>query len=189
MVWVKRRVEPLVDSRQVRRGYIHDLLLNLVEVSMRSFPVVSMLVAVPALIQAHMMELESTRHLPIEDEARDFMAGYADDLRAGRRQAIVNRYDKRGAFRVGEGEKLLESLEMIRAAYLTQWTPPKFFEWRNLSFEPLSSDAVLVIGLFDWGTGNGRSASFSYTALLNRQDGSLKIRLEDESMERRLTPT
>jgi hypothetical protein len=97
----------------------------------------------------------------------------------------VERYDRRGAYRVGEGEKNLESWELIRAAYLTQWTPPASFSWRDLSYEPIGTDAVMVIGLFDWGLADGRRLAFSYTGLLMRQDGELRIRLEDESMSPR----
>ncbi len=153
---------------------------------MRLLPILSMLVT-PALFQAQVSGIGSPVE-PIEDEARRFMVGYADDLRSGRRLAIANRYNKRGAFRVGEGEKIFETPDMIRAVYLTQWVPPKTFEWRNLSYEVLSADAVLVVGLFDWGTGDGRKVAFSYTGLLTRQDGVLRIRLEDESVERRPAP-
>jgi hypothetical protein len=151
---------------------------------MRWFPLVSMVMAMPALFQVQLTGVEASAQ-SIEKEARDFMLGYADDLRSGRRLAIANRYDKRGAFRLGEGEKTFETPEVIKAAYLTQWTPPRTFEWRNLTYEVLSQDAVLVIGLFDWGTGDGRKVAFSYTGLLVRQDGSLRIRLEDESVDRR----
>ena len=146
---------------------------------MRWFPVMSMVMAMPALFQVQLSGIESTTQ--IEKEAREFMAAYADDLRAGRRLAIAARYDRRGAFRVGEGEKTFETPEVIRASYLTQWTAPTTFEWRSLSYDVLSNDAVLVIGLFDWGTGDGRKVAFSYTGLLLRQDGTLRIRLEDES--------
>lgn len=151
---------------------------------MRWFPVVSMVMAMPVLFQVQLTGAELSTQ-PIEKEARDFMAGYADDLRSGRRLAIADRYDKRGAYRVGEGEKTFESPEMIRAAYLTQWTPPRTFEWRNLSYEVLSHDSIIVVGLFDWGTGDGRKISFSYTGVLVRQEGSLRIRLEDESVDRK----
>lgn len=143
-----------------------------------------MLVTFPALFQAQVTGHKSSTH-PLENEAREFMAGYAEDLRSGRRHLIAARYDKRGAFRVGEGEKIFETPEMIRACYLTQWVPPRTFEWRNLSYEVLSGDAVVVVGLFDWGTGDGRKVAFSYTGLLTRQDGVLRIRLEDESIERK----
>ena len=151
---------------------------------MRWAPLTSMVMAFPALFQVQVAGGSSTK-LPIEQEARDFMIGYAHDLRSGRRLAIANRYDRRGAFRVGEGEKVFETPEMITAAYLTQWSPPKTFEWRNLSYEVLSSDAVVVVGLFDWGVGDGRKVAFSYTGLLVRQDGTLWIRLEDESLDRK----
>lgn len=135
----------------------------------------------PALFQVR--ELAAARgDVPIDIDAREFMAGYADDLRHGRRQSIVDRYDRRGAYRVGEGEKNFESWNLIRAAYMTQWTPPVRFGWRELSYEVVSDDAVLVVGLFDWGLADGRKLTFSYTGLLVRIEGELRIRLEDESM-------
>lgn len=135
----------------------------------------------PALFQVRDL-ITSSDQVPIDVDAREFMSGYAEDLRHGRRQAIVERYDRRGAYRVGEGEKNLESWDLIRAAYMTQWTPPASFAWRDLSYEPVGNDAVIVIGLFDWGLADGRRLAFSYTGLLVRQDGELRIRLEDESM-------
>lgn len=135
----------------------------------------------PVLFQVR--EIAAARdEVPIDIDAREFMAGYADDLRHGRRQSIVDRYDRRGAYRVGEGEKSLESWDLIRAAYMTQWTPPARFAWRELSYEPVGNDAVIVVGLFDWGLADGRKLTFSYTGLLVRIDGELRIRLEDESM-------
>lgn len=135
----------------------------------------------PALFQVRDL-IDSSDQVPIDVDAREFMWAYAEDLRHGRRQSIVGRYDRRGAYRVGEGEKNLESWELIRAAYMTQWTPPASFVWRDLSYEPIGNDAVVVIGLFDWGLADGRRLSFSYTGLLVRQEGELRIRLEDESM-------
>jgi len=38
------------------------------------------------------------------------------------------------------------------------------------------------VGLFDWGLADGRKLTFSYTGLLVRIEGELRIRLEDESM-------
>jgi hypothetical protein len=144
-------------------------------------PLIPSMLFLPALFQVR--ELVSAREqTPIDIDAREFMAGYADDLRHGRRLAIVDRYDRRGAYRVGEGEKNLESWELIRAAYMTQWTPPARFAWRELSYEVVSVDSVIVVGLFDWGLADGRKLTFSYTGLLVRIDGELRIRLEDESM-------
>jgi hypothetical protein len=137
----------------------------------------------PALFQVR--DLITSEQVPIDVDAREFMAGYAEDLRSGRRQSIVDRYDKRGAYRVGEGEKNLESWELIRAAYMTQWTPPASFAWRDLSYEVIGNDSVIVIGLFDWGLADGRRIAFSYTGLLVKHNGELRIRLEDESMSPR----
>ena len=69
---------------------------------MRWFPLMSMAIA-PALFQVQLAGVESPTQ--IEKEAREFMAAYANDLRAGRRLAIVARYDKRGAFRVEDESK------------------------------------------------------------------------------------
>ena len=144
-------------------------------------PVIPGLMFLPALFQVR--EIGDARdQTPIDIDAREFMAGYADDLRHGRRQQIVDRYDRRGAYRVGEGEKSLESWDLIRAAYMTQWTPPARFSWRELSYEVVSESAVIVVGLFEWGLADGRSLTFSYTGLLVRSEGELRIRLEDESM-------
>ena len=116
-------------------------------------------------------------------EAEAFMASYADELRAGNRAAIAARYDRRGAWRLGHGEKSFEQWPAIRDFYAgPQWRPPASFEWRELSFEPAGPDAVVVAGLFRWGSGGGgEPRTYSYTALLVRRDGELRIRLEDES--------
>jgi len=116
-------------------------------------------------------------------EAEAFMARYADELRAGNRAAIAARYDRRGAWRLGHGEKSFEQWPAIRDFYAgPQWQPPASFEWRELSFEPAGPDAVVVAGLFRWGAAGGAEPrTYSYTALLVRQDGELRIRLEDES--------
>jgi hypothetical protein len=114
-------------------------------------------------------------------EARAFMDAYARDLRAGNRDGIVERYDPRGAYFVGQGRKELVPLDSIRANYHGQWRPPSGFSWQDLSYEVAGPDAVVVAGLFVWSGSNGRSATYSYSGLLLRQGGRLRIRLEDES--------
>lgn len=123
---------------------------------------------------------------PIVREAEAFMAAYAADLRSGDRAAIAERYDRRGAWRLGHGEKSFDSWEGIRTFYASSsWQRPSSFAWRDLSFEPMGRDAVLVAGLFDWGVGEGKPpVTVSYTGLLVRQGGKLRIRLEDESAKR-----
>jgi hypothetical protein len=152
---------------------------------MRFVSIMPSVMMLPALFQVHGVGASARATAPIEDDAREFMSRYADDLRHGRRRAIADRYDRRGAYRVGEGEKTLEEWHLILAAYLTQWSPPATFGWRELSFETINDDAIVVIGLFDWGLPDGRKLSFSYTGLLVRQDGEMRIRLEDESMSPR----
>lgn len=150
---------------------------------MRWSSIFPMFIAFPALVQAQGSEVSTFPPAPIETEARGFMDDYADDLRSGRRQALANRYDKRGAYRVGEGRKILETMESIRSNYMSKWAAPASFAWRDLSFEPLGADAIVVTGFFDWGTAAGKKLVFSYTGLLVRQKGELRIRLEDESAD------
>ncbi len=117
----------------------------------------------------------------LASEARAFMESYATDLRAGRRDAIIARYDPRGAYMMGRGQKQLLPTDSITAIYRgNQWQPPATFAWSDLSFEPVGPDAVVVTGLFDWGVSAERTMRFSYTGLLLRRDGRWMIRVEDE---------
>lgn len=114
-------------------------------------------------------------------EAQAFMASYAEDLLAGRRDAIIARYDTRGAWLVGHGAKRLMPVDSIAALYRGGWQPPATFAWRDLSYEVAGPDAVVITGLFDWGMASGGKVTLSYTSLLVRRDGRWMIRVEDES--------
>lgn len=116
-----------------------------------------------------------------ERELRQFYDAYADDLRAHRREAIANRYDSRGYFALGNGSKRFVSFEDNKKNYTTRWTGPKSFEWRDLSFEILSSNSASVVGLFDWTNASGAKDTLSYTGVLTKQSGQWRIRVEDES--------
>jgi hypothetical protein len=116
-----------------------------------------------------------------EREIKEFFDSYAEDLRQHRREAIANRYDPRGYFRMGNGSKTLVSLEDVKNRYLTKWVGPKSFEWRDVSIEVLSPAAAVVVGLFDWQRDAGEKETYSYTGLLVKQSGKWRIRLEDES--------
>ena len=122
---------------------------------------------------------------PIVAEARAFMAKYAEDLWQGNRAAIAARYDREGAWHVGPTNAELEPWDKIDARYRRRWAPPASFQWQNLAFEPISADAVLVVGRFQWWPqGNAERAkplTYSYTGLLVRRDGELRIRLENEA--------
>jgi hypothetical protein len=126
----------------------------------------------------------------VVEEARAFMDSYARDLLAGNRAAISARYDRGGAYFMGNGRKEFEPYDSIAARYGgPRWSPPATFEWRDLSFEPVGPDAVVVVGRFLWGRrGAAAPVALSYTGLLRRQDGVLRIRLEDESVDPRTLP-
>jgi hypothetical protein len=113
--------------------------------------------------------------------AKVFMLEYGNDLLGGKREAIINRYDPRGHYRLGNGKKAFLSLDEVKENYLGKWNPPISFAWRDLSFEAIGSDAMVVSGLFDWETSSGEKRTYSYTSLLLLQNGAWKIRLEDES--------
>ena len=116
-------------------------------------------------------------------EAEEFMRTYASDLLGGRRAAIGARYDRRGAYLVGEGAKRFAPYDSIVALYASaRWSPPVSFEWQDLSYEAVGRDAVVVVGKLLWGFASDKPPiAVSYTALLRRQDGQLRIRVEDES--------
>ena len=120
-------------------------------------------------------------------EAQQFMSDYARDLAAGDRAAIARRYMRGGAWFLGHGRKEFEPHARIEARYAgPEWAPPRSFEWRDLSIEPVGRDAVMVAGLGLWEPADGGPiVTLSYTALLIREDGELRIRLEDESTPQR----
>lgn len=153
---------------------------------MRSILRTAVAVSFAALAASCAVNAEVQRDRDPEAEARAFMESYAQDLRSGAREAIVARYDRRGAYMVGNGRKELLPTESLRGIYTgTDWQPPATFEWRDLSYEVLSDDAVMVVGRFEWTDAAGKMLPISYTGLLLRQDGEWRIRLEDESVSPR----
>lgn len=121
-------------------------------------------------------------------EARAFMESYARDLQAGNREGLADRYDRRGAYMLINGEKLLEPYDSIAARYRTSWRPPATFQWEDLSYEVVGPDAVVVAGRFAWTRAGAPAVRYAYSALLLRQQGALRIRLEDESVDVRAIP-
>lgn len=121
---------------------------------------------------------------PLVAQAKTFMARYADDLIQGDRTAVAARYDPNGAWHVGPTGAELESWEKIDQRYRRRWAPPSSFEWQGLSYEQVGPDTVLVVGGFHWWPLKKSDAPplvYSYTALLVRRGGELKIRLENEA--------
>ena len=115
----------------------------------------------------------------IEAEARAFMAAYAEDLREHDREGIAARYDPDGAWMIFDGERGFVTAPELRRSYLEKWRGPESFAWRDLAYEVVGPDSVVVVGGFDWGRG-GKVNAMSYTGLLRRRDGALRIRLENE---------
>jgi hypothetical protein len=117
-----------------------------------------------------------------ERELREFYDTYRDDLVKQRREEIANRYDSRGYFSLGNGRKELVAFEENKRHYLKDWTGPKAFEWRDLSYEVLSPTSAAVVGLGEWTAASGQKTVLSYSALLTKQAGQWRIRVEDESV-------
>jgi hypothetical protein len=116
-----------------------------------------------------------------ERSVREFFDSYAEDLRGSKREAIADRYDRRGAYMVGNGSKELVPFEQVKDRYLNKWSGPKAFNWKDLSVEIVSKNSAVVTGLFEWQTPSGTTFKYSYTGLLIKQEGKWRIRLEDES--------
>jgi hypothetical protein len=117
-----------------------------------------------------------------QEEIKSFFKDYEEDLRLHRRQAIADRYDTGGYYRIGNGDKSFVSFKDNQNRYLTSWVGPKSFHWKDLSIEVVSGDAAVVTGLFEWQDGSGINAVISYTGLLVKKGDQWKIRLEDESI-------
>ena len=118
---------------------------------------------------------------PIVGEARAFMERYAGVLRAGDRAGIAALYDRRGAHLQGFGGDKWETHAQITAAYRDKWSPPLAFEWHDLRYEALGPETVAVVGRFTWTPAQGNPTVASYTAVLVRREGALRIRVEHES--------
>lgn len=121
-------------------------------------------------------------------DARAFMVGYARDLLAGDRAGIAARYDSGGAWMVHAGHARLFPHERIARLYAEDWSPPAAFEWRDLVFIPSGEDAVTVVGRFVWTSAGEEPALIAYHGQFVRQDGQLRIRVEDETPVAPQTP-
>ena len=116
-----------------------------------------------------------------EKEVRLFFDTYAEDLQKHRREAIAERYDRRGTYFLGNGQKELRPFEAVKERYVNKWKGPKSFEWKDLSFEILSPTVAAVLGRFEWQTADGKTFNYSYTGILTKRGDQWRIRVEDES--------
>src|SRR5262245_22371394 len=117
-------------------------------------------------------------------EAKVLLATYQEASMAGNGRALAALYHSEGAWWLGDGKKSFATPDSIAKFFAVDkpvGVGPAEWEFHDLSFEPIGSDAVVVAGRFHWRSKDGRSDTLSYSALLVRQGGSLKIRVEDES--------
>jgi hypothetical protein len=152
-----------------------------IRVLVTSFTSLALVDVGPLLPARHAVEA-SPVVLDLRAEAAAFMAAYANDLRRGDHAAVAARYHSAGVYELRPGTKRLSSADVVTARYATDWRPPATFEWRDLSYEVVGPDAVIVVGLFAWATATGAAPLVqSYVALLQREHGPLRIRLEAEA--------
>lgn len=119
----------------------------------------------------------------VEEEARGFMAGYESEMRERNGEALAARYHRQGAYWLLHGRKRFLEHDSIVGYFRETWSAPAEFRWDDLSFEVLGRDAVVVVGTMRFDDADSRSAIGSYTALLVREDGVLRIRVEDEAFD------
>ena len=155
---------------------------------MRALALVALLlVSAPAAAVAQTAP-EAVAEAAIVVEARDFMASYARELLAGDRAAIAGRYDRQGAWMVHAGQSRFIAHDRIARLYAEDWEAPSAFEWRDLAFIPSGQDAVTVVGRFVWTPAGEEPLLIAYHAQFVRQDGQLRIRVEDETPVAAETP-
>jgi hypothetical protein len=140
------------------------------------------LVTLALIFSAGVFSVAAQSSSDVEKSVLAFYDSYADDLRQHRREGIANRYDRRGVYLMGNGSKRLQTFEQTKDSYLTKWSGPKSFSWKDLSVEVISKNAVAILGKFEWVTQSGQKFDFSYTGVLIKQNGEWRIRIEDESM-------
>ena len=109
------------------------------------------------------------------------MQSIAKTCSSGRRAAIADRYDTRGYYRVGNGAKTLVTFDESKDRYLNRWTPPRAFSFSDMTYEILSKETAVVVGLAEWQAATGEKAGLSYSALLVKGRDGWRIRVEDES--------
>jgi hypothetical protein len=119
----------------------------------------------------------------VEGEAREFMAGYEAEMQGSNGEALAARYHRAGAYWMLQGRKRFLEHDSIVRYFRETWSAPAEFRWTDLSYEVLGNDAVVVIGTMQFTEPDHRTAIGSYTALLLRQDGELRIRVEDEAFD------
>lgn len=141
------------------------------------------LLLVPLIASCTSAVVSTSTPASVEEEAQRFMAGYAADLLSHDPDAIAARYSRRGAYLVLPGSRALVSFDSIQSEYRAgSGQGPHVFEWQGLSYEVLNEDVVAVVGTFRSESVEGGVLG-SYTSVLVREEGELRIRLENQSFD------
>lgn len=115
-------------------------------------------------------------------EARAFMDAYARDLQARDAESVIRRYDPRGAVILIGGQGGARTWAQIADVYRTAWRGPLRFSWRDLLFDVVAPDAVIVRGGFLYqAVEGGPDLPYAYLAVLVWDGGALRIVFEEES--------
>ncbi|KRB83255.1 hypothetical protein [Duganella sp. Root198D2] len=115
----------------------------------------------------------------ILDLAHFFMDTYADDVAAGDRKALANRYSRRGTIFIGGEWKEELTFDKLSSEYAKSWKPPATFRWQGLAYEKLGDQSVMVTGgVARSDQAGAETTSHSYAVLLVKEDGELRIRME-----------
>ena len=112
-----------------------------------------------------------------------FVARYATSMRTGDRAALVASYATTGVNVLGDGRSATLSSSDIRARFDSlHWMPPVAYEWKDLSWESVGPDAVVLSGGYLLrAKADDRPRAFSYSALLRRRAGIVQIVMEHVS--------
>jgi len=103
-------------------------------------------------------------------------------ITAGHREALPTFYHPDGAVRVINGIKQRLSYDALRRGYVESWTPPAFFAWDRLTFDPVAANQVLVTGWFRiYRTGRTDTTRVTYAALVATVDSGVAIVFEHET--------
>lgn len=107
---------------------------------------------------------------------------YGAALASGRREALPRFYHPDGALLVFNGSPMRLSMAQLSEIYTTQWSPPAYFAWDSLAFDPISSTQVIVTGGFRWMEPERSDTNrFIYASLLSVVDSGLAIVFEHET--------
>ncbi len=119
----------------------------------------------------------------LEAAAAALYEAYGSALATPRRGAIAGFYHQDGALVVLNGVSRRLTRAELEAKYQGAWSPPAFFAWDALAFDPIGPAEVIVTGGFRWqSAGRPDTVPYIYAALLVAVDSGLAIIFEHETL-------